>query len=75
MLDGRLVVTVGDNDNFLLQGSVELLRRELEARGASIEVHLLSGDHFSRLDRARSAEQAGRVVDRFRAWQRETGAR
>lgn len=77
MLDGRLVLTVGDNDNFLLQGSVELLRRELAALGANIEVQVFSGDHFSQLERARSAEQSRRLVERFRSWrlQRADGAR
>lgn len=72
-LDGRLVVTVGDNDNFLLQGSVDLLRRELDALGAGIDVHMLSGDHFTRLNEPTSAEQVHRVVQRFRSWKRRSG--
>jgi S-formylglutathione hydrolase FrmB len=73
LLDGRLVVTVGDRDNFLLQGSVELLRQDLESRGADLGVHVISGDHFSELDGTRSATHLGRIVDRFRAWRAATG--
>jgi pimeloyl-ACP methyl ester carboxylesterase len=71
LLDGRLVLTVGDKDNFLLHGSVELLRRELAGVGADVDVHVLSGDHFSQLVGPPSAELAHAFVERFRAWRRE----
>jgi len=67
-LDGRLTLTVGDKDNFLLAGSVDLLRRELEALGADIDVRTLSGDHFSRLDGARPDDPTHRIVERYRRW-------
>ena len=73
LLDGRIVLTVGDKDNFLLHGSVELLRRELEALGAHIDVHVLSGDHFSELQGPSSADVSRRMVERFRTWRLRSG--
>jgi len=67
-LDGRLLLTVGDKDNFLLAGSLELLRRELAALGADVDVRMLSGDHFSRLGGPHAEDPTGRLVGRFRAW-------
>lgn len=67
-LDGRLLLTVGDKDNFLLAGSMELLRRELEALGADVDVRTLSGDHFSRLGGPHAEDPTARIVARFRAW-------
>lgn len=46
-LEGRLSITVGQQDNFLLQGAVTLLRDDLAARGSGVDVRVLSGDHFS----------------------------
>jgi len=73
LLDGRLVLTVGDKDNFLLHGSVELLRRELAALGAHIDVHVLSGDHFTELQGPSSEEVSRRMVERFRTWRLRSG--
>lgn len=46
-LAGKISITVGEQDNFLLQGPVALVKRDLEELGAELPVRLLSGDHFS----------------------------
>jgi len=62
-VDGRPTPTVGDKDNFLLAGSVELRRPELEALGADVDVRTTSNDPATRRTASSSATAAGRSGD------------
>ncbi|MEX1025203.1 MAG: alpha/beta hydrolase-fold protein [Planctomycetota bacterium] len=68
LLEGRVLVTIADNDNFLLHGSVDRLRRRLAGLGGHLDVYTLSGDHFSQLGDPHSSRATRRLVDRFRDW-------
>jgi len=68
LLAGRISITVGNRDNYLLRGSVERFASELDALGGGLRVRVMPGDHFS----VRSYEQALEEVDGllapYRAW-------
>jgi len=70
-LSGRLSITMGDRDNFLLQGSVERLKEELAERGADVSVRLVAGDHFSVRSYDRYREEVHAMLDTYRAWERQ----
>lgn len=72
-LAGRVAITIGRGDNFLLQGSVALLERDLARRGADVRVHLVPGDHFSVPADERGLEQVRAMVSVYRAWLAEHG--
>lgn len=46
-LDGKIRVTVGKNDNFLLNYAVTLLETEMKKLNANVEVTYYPGDHFT----------------------------
>ena len=46
-LDGKIRVTVGEQDNFLLQGAVHLLDKEMKALNANMSFEYFPGDHFT----------------------------
>lgn len=73
-LSGRVSITMGDRDNFLLQGSVALLQRDLAARGADLRVRLVSGDHFSVRSYDRYQEEVRAMVSTYRAWEEQSAA-
>lgn len=68
-LEGKLAVTMGQGDNFMLQGSVRLLQQELETLGADVPVRLLAGDHFSVRGGDEAEEQSRVMAKLFRSWQ------
>ncbi len=46
-LDGKIRVSVGEQDNFLLQGAVHLLEKEMKALYANMQFEYFPGDHFT----------------------------
>lgn len=46
-LDGKIRVTVGEQDNFLLNGAVHLLEKEMKALNADMSFEYFPGDHFT----------------------------
>jgi S-formylglutathione hydrolase FrmB len=46
-LDGKIRVTVGEQDNFLLNGAVHLLDKEMKALNANMSFEYFPGDHFT----------------------------
>jgi hypothetical protein len=68
-LDGKLSITMGEGDNFLLQGSVQRLARALDELGASARVRLVAGDHFSVLTREPRGEEIRALADAYRRWE------
>jgi len=73
-LSGKLAVTMGDRDNFLLQGSVRRLERELETLGGDLGVRVLAGDHFTVRSLEETAREQRAMADVFRAWRARTPA-
>ena len=43
----RLMLTVGEQDNFLLNGAVHLLDKEMKALNANMTFEYFPGDHFT----------------------------
>jgi S-formylglutathione hydrolase FrmB len=73
LLSGKLAITIGDRDNFLLQGSVALLERDMRALGADVTVEFVPGDHFSVLAYEHYQEQTRAIAAAFRRWQGASG--
>jgi len=46
-LAGKIRVTIGDGDNFLLAGAVHLLDKEMKALNADMQFEYYPGDHFT----------------------------
>lgn len=46
-LDGKIRVTVGEQDNFLLNGAVHLLEKEMKMLNANMSFEYFPGDHFT----------------------------
>ena len=46
-LDGKIRVTVGEQDNFLLNGAVHLLDKEMKTLNANMTFEYFPGDHFT----------------------------
>lgn len=67
-LDGRVAITMGNRDNFLLQGAVELLRDDLAELGANVRIRVLAGDHFSIRSHEPDSDVLRAMIARYRAW-------
>ncbi len=67
-LDGKLAITMGEQDTFLLQGSVALFERHLEELGAGFRVHWLPGDHFSVRSGELFGEEIRALVSAYNQW-------
>jgi S-formylglutathione hydrolase FrmB len=70
-LDGKLAITIGDHDNFLLQGSVALLRSEMQELGADVSVRVVPGDHFSVRSYENYSEETLAIARAFGRLQRD----
>jgi S-formylglutathione hydrolase FrmB len=46
-LDGKIRVSVGEQDNFFLNGAVHLLDKEMKALNANMSFEYFPGDHFT----------------------------
>lgn len=46
-IDGKILITVGEQDNFYLHKAVYLLEEEMEKLNGDIEFHYFPGDHFT----------------------------
>lgn len=46
-LDGKIRISVGEQDNFLLNGPVHLLEKEMKMLSADIQFEYFPGDHFT----------------------------
>ena len=71
-LRGKVSITMGEGDNFLLEGAVKLLKEDMETLGADMRISLLPGDHFTvRTPELRRREMKA-MLETFRTWQAET---
>ena len=69
-LDGKIRVTVGEQDNFLLNGAVHLLEKEMKALNANMSFEYFPGDHFT-LGTPEYREKGLKFLSqRYREWQK-----
>jgi hypothetical protein len=48
LLDGKIRLTTGEDDNFLIDGPVRQLKKDLvDSLGADMDIQVLPGDHFT----------------------------
>ena len=67
-LAGRISITVGNRDNYLLRGSVERFASELDALGGGLRVRVMPGDHFSVRSYEQALEEVEGLLAPYRAW-------
>jgi S-formylglutathione hydrolase FrmB len=72
-LAGRVTVTVGDRDTYLLRGSVERFQRAVTSLGGGLRVRVMPGDHFSVRSGERDGDEVERLLGPYRAWRRAAG--
>jgi hypothetical protein len=67
-LDGKIYITMGRADNFVLQNAVALLKKEMKTLKADMPIDLLSGDHFTVLTREVNDKGFAFLGKRYRQW-------
>jgi len=72
-LDGKVRISVGNQDNFLLNYSVKLLESEMKKLHSSFEFEYYPGDHFTVSTKEYRKAQAAFLKKRYLAWQKEKG--
>lgn len=69
-LDGKIRVTVGEQDNFLLNGAVHLLEKEMKALNANMSFEYFPGDHFTVGTPEYRDKGSKFLSQRYREWQK-----
>ena len=70
-LDGKIRVSIGEQDNFLLQGAVHLLEKEMKALNANMNFEYFPGDHFT-VGTAEYRDKGYKFLsERYKEWQKE----
>ena len=67
-LDKKIRISVGNNDNFFLNSSVELLEQEMKKINASIEFGYYPGDHFTVISREYIEDGLNFLVKSYENW-------
>ena len=67
-LDGKIRVTIGDGDNFLLGGAVHLLDKEMKTLNADMQFEYFPGDHFTVGTAAYFQKGMQFLAERYHAW-------
>jgi S-formylglutathione hydrolase FrmB len=70
-LDGKIRVTVGEQDNFLLNGAVHLLDKEMKTLNAKMTFEYFPGDHFTVGTPEYREKGLHFIAERYREWQRK----
>jgi hypothetical protein len=68
-LDGKIRVTVGEQDNFLLNGAVHLLDKEMKALNANMTFEYFPGDHFTVGTPEYRDKGLHFIAERYKEWQ------
>ena len=68
-LDGKIRVTVGEQDNFLLNGAVHLLDKEMKALNANMTFEYFPGDHFTVSTPEYREKGLHFISERYKEWQ------
>ena len=69
LLEGKIRVTVGEQDNFLLQGAVHKLDKEMQALQAKMVFEYFPGDHFTVATKDFFSKGYKFLADKYREWQ------
>ncbi len=69
-LDGKIRVTVGEQDNFLLNGAVHLLEKEMKALHANITFEYFPGDHFTVSTPEYRLKGLKFLTEKYKEWQK-----
>ncbi len=67
-LDGKLRISVGRQDNFLLNYAVSLLETEMKKLNASFVFDYYPGDHFTVSTKAYRKDQESFLRKKYEAW-------
>jgi pimeloyl-ACP methyl ester carboxylesterase len=68
-LDGKIRVTVGEQDNFLLNGAVHLLDKEMKTLNANMKFEYFPGDHFTVGTPEYRDKGLHFIAERYKEWQ------
>jgi hypothetical protein len=68
-LDGKIRVTIGEQDNFLLAGAVHLLDKEMKKLNANMQFEYFPGDHFTVHTPEYRQKGFKFLADRYREWE------
>ena len=71
-LDGKIRVTIGEQDNFLLQGAVHLLDTAMKKLNAGMQFEYFPGDHFTVHTPEYRQKGFKFLADRYRQWDNTT---
>jgi hypothetical protein len=69
-LDGKIRVTVGEQDNFLLNGAVHLLDKEMKALNANMSFEYFPGDHFTVSTPEYREKGFKFLAEKYKEWQK-----
>lgn len=69
-LDRKIRVTVGEQDNFLLNGAVHLLDNEMKALNANMSFEYFPGDHFTVSTPEYREKGVKFLADKYKEWQK-----
>lgn len=67
-LDGKIRVSVGDDDNFLLNYPVRLFEEEMKAINASVTFQYYPGDHFTVSTKEYMADTLAFLEGKYKQW-------
>jgi S-formylglutathione hydrolase FrmB len=67
-LDGKIRVSVGEQDNFLLNGAVHLMDKEMKALKADMVFEYFPGDHFTVSTLEYRTKGNKFLADKYREW-------
>ena len=63
-------MSIGEQDNFLLQGAVHLLEKEMKALNANMNFEYFPGDHFT-VGTAEYRDKGYKfLAERYKEWQK-----
>ena len=68
-LDGKIRVSIGEQDNFLLQGAVHLLDTAMKKLNAGMQFDYFPGDHFTVYTPEYRQKGYKFLADRYRQWE------
>ena len=68
-LDGKIRVSIGEQDNFLLQGAVHLLDTEMKKLNAGMQFDYFPGDYFTVHTPEYRQKGFKFLADRYRQWE------
>ena len=74
-LEGKIRVTVGTNDNFLLNYAVYLLEKEMKSLNAGIRFEYYPGDHFTVSTNAYKKDGNQFLRQKYQEWLSKSSAK